>query len=387
MKSYALIIVAICAIFSACANPNNTHIHISDDPSYAIQQISGNTFKTQDARALLKEAKIIKRQFIKDTSALSGNVAKQWGSENIALPSASAYVKYSNNYKSKAIIDFESGKIRVETIDSTNPTQSLESAIAHTIMLPQDPSRVDLYSDSDFNFDGEPFLAGLIKDEKGNDITTQSAAKDYAKYLVANNLKTRHDSRNKLVSFVELQMVGDYKAKSSNRYEAIVQKYAKKYNIPPDLILAIIRTESNFNPYAVSGAPAFGLMQIVPSTAGADAYELINGKKGMPTKQMLFNPETNIEYGTAYLSILYNRYLNEVRDKQAQEYCVIAAYNAGAGLVLRTFHKDKIEAQKRINNLSAKKVYDMLTTKLDSAEGRRYLQKVSSFKKDYEHIK
>ena len=248
----------------------------------------------------------------------------------------------------------------LKQLTPSNPTKSLEQAIANTLLLPQDPSKVDLYSSDDFKFDGKPFLAGLIKDHDGQDILTQWRAERYAKYLVENELKTRKDSKGSLVSYVDLQMVGDYQSKSEHKYEELVQKYAHKYNISPALVLGIIQTESNFNPYAVSNAPAYGLMQVVPSTAGADAYELINGKKGMPTKEMLFNPETNIEYGVAYLSILFNRYLPNIKDKQSQEYCVITAYNAGAGSVLRTFANDKNQAFSRINAMSAKKVYDTI---------------------------
>lgn len=368
----------------------NAHkVAIADDPNYALQQIAGNQFRiyASDHKALLRDIKEAKKQYNKIANALSGNVAKQWSAEDVSLPSAQTYVKYSNNYKSKASIDFTSGAIRIETIDSINPMQSLEQAISHTLLLPQDPSKVDLYSSDDFSFDGKPFLAGLIKDNDGEDILTQWRAQRYAKYLITHKLKTRKDSKGKVVNYVDLQMVGDYQSKSEHKYEAIVQKYARKYNVSPALVLGIIQTESNFNPYAVSGAPAYGLMQIVPSTAGADAYELINGKKGKPTKEMLFNPETNIEYGVAYLSILFNRYLPDVKDKLSQEYCVITAYNAGAGSVLRTFASDKAQAFQRINALSSSKVYDTLRTKLPSDEGRRYLLKVSTFKKNYEHIK
>ncbi|WP_276897545.1 murein transglycosylase domain-containing protein [Helicobacter japonicus] len=384
---YVLIIFTI-GVFYGCAGANNAHISITDDPYYAINQVAGNQLRiSAEQKTLLRNIKEIKRQYTKVANALSGNVAKQWSNEDISLPSAQTYVKYSNNYKSKASINFSTGTIRIETIDTQNPIKSLEKAIAHTLLLPQDPSKIDLYSDDDFTFDGKPFLAGLIKDNEGKDILTQWRAEHYAKYLVENALKTRKDSKGKKVSYVDLQMVGDYQSKSEHRYEDIVRKYARKYNISPALVLGIIQTESNFNPYAVSAAPAYGLMQVVPSTAGADAYELINGKKGMPTKQMLFNPETNIEYGVAYLSILFNRYLPNIKDKQSQEYCVITAYNAGAGSVLRTFHNDKNQAFNRINALSSAKVYDTLRSKLPSDEGKRYLLKVTTFKKNYEHIK
>lgn len=107
----------------------------------------------------------------------------------------------------------------------------------------------------------------------------------------------------------------------------------------------------------------------------------------MPTKEMLFDPETNIHYGVAYLSILFNRYLPDVKNKQSQEYCVIAAYNAGAGSVLRTFHNDKAQAFARINALSPTRVYDTLHSKHPSSEARRYLLKVTTYKKNYEHLK
>lgn len=393
MKQYAQlsITLALALAFFGCSalTPENAvKIAIADDPSYAMRQIAGNQFRiyATDSKALMRDIKEAKRQYTKVANALSGNVAKQWSKEDVSLPSAESYVKYSNNYKSKATINFHSGAIRIETIDTSNPTKSLEQAITNTLLLPQDPSKVDLYSADDFKFDGKPFLAGLIKDQDGQDILTQWRAERYAKYLVENELKTRKDSKGKLVSYVDLQMVGDYQSKSEHKYEDLVLKYAHKYNVSPALVLGIIQTESNFNPYAVSNAPAYGLMQVVPSTAGADAYELINGKKGMPTKEMLFNPETNIEYGVAYLSILFNRYLASIKDKQSQEYCVITAYNAGAGSVLRTFANDKNQAFNRINAMSAQKVYDTIQSKLPSSEGRRYLMKVTTHKKNYEHI-
>ncbi len=385
-----MLIAIICmgSFWGCSALGNNAQITITEDPHYAIKQVAGNQLRiSTDQKALLRDIKEVKRQYTKVTNALSGNVAKQWSNEDVSLPSAQTYVRYSNHYKSKASINFSTGAIRIETIDTQNPAKSLERAITHTLLLPQDPSKIDLYSDDDFTFDGKPFLAGLIKDNEGEDILTQWRAERYAKYLIENTLKTRKDSKGKKVSYVDLQMVGDYQSKNEHRYEELVKKYARKYNISPALVLGIIQTESNFNPYAVSAAPAYGLMQVVPSTAGADAYELINGKKGMPTKKMLFNPETNIEYGVAYLSILFNRYLPNVKDKQSQEYCVITAYNAGAGSVLRTFHNDKNQAFNRINALSSAKVYDTLRSKLPSDEGRRYLLKVSTFKKNYEHIK
>ena len=242
---------------------------------------------------------------------------------------------------------------------------------------------MDLYSDSEVKFDGKPFLAGLIKDNQGQDILYEWRAKKYAQYLVANQLKTRTDAKGHKVYYVDLQMSADYQKLAGNSYQALAQRYAKQFSLDPALVMAIIHTESNFNPYAMSHVPAYGLMQIVPSTAGADSHEFITGSKGVPTKTMLFTPEVNIQYGSAYLHILFNRYLQGIKDPKSHEYCVIAAYNTGSGNVLRAFHSDRKQAINVINSLSPEQVYKRLTTRLSQDEARRYVQKVTTFKRQY----
>jgi len=61
------------------------------------------------------------------------------------------------------------------------------------------------------------------------------------------------------------------------KFKKYVDKYAQIYNISPELIYAIIHTESYFNPMATSPAPAYGLMQIMPTNAGKDAAKVLYG--------------------------------------------------------------------------------------------------------------
>lgn len=99
-------------------------------------------------------------------------------------------------------------------------------------------------------------------------------------------------------------------------FGSIIYREAKKNNIRPELIAAVVQAESRFKPTARSGAGAIGLMQLVPRTG-----------RWMGAKD-LHNPAQNISAGAKYL-----KYLNERFD--GDETAVIAAYNAGEGNVKR----------------------------------------------------
>ena len=148
-------------------------------------------------------------------------------------------------------------------------------------------------------------------------------------------------------------------------------------------ILSIASVARTLNPYAESDAQAFGLMQIVPTTAGQDVHRFLNKADGLPSREFLFNPGNNIQYGTAYLHILHYKYLEDIEDPLSREYCVIAAYNTGAGNVLRTFDPDRDHAPQCINKLDPLQVLKILQTRLSHDEARKYLAKVMDAKKRF----
>ena len=78
-----------------------------------------------------------------------------------------------------------------------------------------------------------------------------------------------------------------------------------KYSLSPKMILAVIATESAFDPYAVSPKGAVGLMQIMPSTGQYLATELGFGWEGA---ERLTDPWLNIECGAYYLKALMRRF-------------------------------------------------------------------------------
>jgi soluble lytic murein transglycosylase-like protein len=98
-------------------------------------------------------------------------------------------------------------------------------------------------------------------------------------------------------------------------YGAIIFREARRYDLPPELVAAMVHTESDFRTRLVSRKSAQGLMQIVPSTAR--------------TLGILdpFDPEQNIAAGTKYFRYLLDRFDSETM--------ALAAYNAGEGNVAR----------------------------------------------------
>ena len=110
------------------------------------------------------------------------------------------------------------------------------------------------------------------------------------------------------------------------KYQAEVERAAKKYGVDKYLIYGVIKTESNFDPTAVSGAGAIGLMQLMPeSFEWLQTYYVDDAYKDY-TVGDLVNAEINIDYGTHLLSLMLERY-NNVEDT------AVAAYNAGPGNV------------------------------------------------------
>jgi Transglycosylase SLT domain len=99
--------------------------------------------------------------------------------------------------------------------------------------------------------------------------------------------------------------------------DAAVKRAAERHNVDPNLVRALIKVESNFNPNAVSRKGAMGLMQLMPQTARE--LKLTNP----------FDPEQNVDAGVRHLKKLMESFGGNVQ-------LSLAAYNAGAGAVVRS---------------------------------------------------
>ena len=115
------------------------------------------------------------------------------------------------------------------------------------------------------------------------------------------------------------------------RWPEEVKQAGRLFNIEKELIYALIRQESAYNPKARSPSDAFGLMQIRPATARQTARAA--GIRYRRTKD-LYNPKTNILLGTAYLKKQFQHY-------HFQFIVTLAAYNAGGVHIKRWLKREK----------------------------------------------
>lgn len=378
-----LFFLFIPLLMTACTATDRTMLAKaaqSNSPEEFVKSFSKQKVRQyqQDPGALVTDIQRLSALF----DQLKNNAEKQWGEEEADLPGREKYVKYTNNYQAKAIVDFNAGSVTVETMTVENTTAPLKEAIITTLLTTDDPVATDIFSDKTPDFNGTPYLHGQVLDRDGKAIRYRWRAARFADYLIANKMHTK-PSNSGIHHTVRFPLVSNHDELRKQRYSEYVLAASSKYQISATLIYAIIETESSFNPFAVSPANAYGLMQIVPSTAGKDVYTRVKNKPGEPDQSVLFNPEQNIDIGTAYLHILDDIYLKKINNPQSREYSTISAYNGGAGNVFKTFSQQRSKAPEVINQLSAQQVYSKLTQSHPKQESRRYLEKVLKFRENY----
>jgi soluble lytic murein transglycosylase len=107
-----------------------------------------------------------------------------------------------------------------------------------------------------------------------------------------------------------------------HRVAAAIVREARRNGLDPLMVAAVIHVESRFDPFAVSGVGACGLMQLMPPTA---QWLMPKDTENKLRPAHLFNPVLNIELGTAYLAQLLRRFDGDIS-------MALIAYNAGPGV-------------------------------------------------------
>lgn len=161
----------------------------------------------------------------------------------------------------------------------------------------------------DFNFDMFGMFNNTFNNTQGIDDMIAPLNKFGASNVSSDTYipQTKKSSDFKYVDSVDI-------GKWNTKYDNLIKKYAKEYNVDAKLVKALIKQESGFNPNAKSKAGAIGLMQLMPATA-----------KEMGATNPA-DPEQNIKAGVKYLKKLLVKY-------KGNKELAVAAYNAGPGNV------------------------------------------------------
>ena len=326
-----------------------------------------------------------------------------WGKDN-KLPTGKRWVSYIDKLNQRSVVDFEWGIINVEVALSKEQSDQgkklLEQALLKAMKQGGDKRPIQLIAKQPVSQPvGKDILAGQIA--KANGAAAQRGDYQTIAHEAAANAKKKtlsgDDGKTRVVYHAQLKLVPNHIRVRASKYLSLVNKYASKYQIPPKVVLAVIETESMFNPMARSAAPAFGLMQLVPTSGARDAYKYVYKKDKVVSDTYLYNPDNNVHLGTAFLRRLNSDYLGGIKSKESRMLAAIAAYNTGASNVFRAFvgssySRSKYKkyndyrnaALREINKRSPAQVYQYLRGYLPHKETRTYIKNVTERMVKYE---
>jgi len=155
-------------------------------------------------------------------------------------------------------------------------------------------------------------------DAKGNTYFTDSPLRG-SKYKLVWKRESRkliNENEQRLASLVPKGGSSKEVSERRSRFERLISLNARRYNLSPELLHAVIRAESAYDHRAVSSAGAQGLMQLMPATAAR--YGVTDS----------FNPAENVRGGAAYLRDLLDMFDQDLP-------LALAGYNAGENAVLK----------------------------------------------------
>ena len=304
-------------------------------------------------------------------------VEKKW--DEFKFSSKKTYVDYDGDLNARGSIDFENGEIEVEVIVDADPkqTSSEEKEAGEELLKKKLTQMVKKEAD-----DKEPLLKDQLQDKQGQEVTDKNAdsfAKETVKEQTVKKEKfTAKDGTERIKYTVKVKMQPDHVKTRAERFKEEVLTQSKRFNIDPAIAMAIMQTESSFNPKARSNIPAFGLMQLVPKSGARDAYNHVYKQDKLVSGKYLYVPSNNIELGCAYISKIRHAYFKNIQNDQSAYYCTISAYNTGPGNVAKAITgttKLRPTTQK-VNTMEPDQVYNTLKADLPYEETRNYLEKV-----------
>jgi len=302
-------------------------------------------------------------------------IRKSWGTVKESSPTV--YVNYTKNNDAFGGVDYEKGFLEVGAVA---PVFHMDAPLRIDRML----SERLAFLLREESMPGVPDLQGQVAMPGTGLLVTQDKVEAFSRYAVRSGEPAQRyvapDGVKRLRREIRVEFVPDHLQTRVRRVLPHVRRAARIYEVAPELILAVIQTESVFNPRAVSNAGAIGLMQLVPSSGALDASKLVYGEARLLTREELSRPDKNIELGAAYLRILLRRYFGEhSKDPEKLIFLAIASYNCGPRRVKLAL------GDRNLERLSSTELYDLLI-RVVPPETQVYLQRVVQNMNQYRSI-
>lgn len=384
---------------------NNSFAQDSFEEYKKAQQTQFKKFAIEDKKAYEAYVKADKEAF----ENFKKNMEKKWG--NFVTSTKKDWVEYSNDNNTRTAVDFKNSNAKVEILipikNADNDKlvkEKLIVAIKELALTKGKTKDYDIPKEKAVSLSKRPILKDQLQMKNGKTVNTNNI-EEYSKEIInSSEIKKTEVKTNEVknpkkkgdASFlseqpeflkysISLELAPDNIQKRAEQYLPIVKRYSTYYDLPIDLVFAMIHTESYYNPKARSYIPAYGLMQLVPRTAALEAYKYIYDKEKMLPANYLYDPKNNIELGTAYLYKLKTHYFKNIHNRKSRNYCIIAAYNTGSGNVNKTFDSLNLQdTAKKINIMKPEEVYQKLRTDLPFKETRNYMKKVKNRREKYQ---
>ncbi len=387
MKKGILLILFVLILGSACAQVESEFETFKRERQEMLDAMSQNDSffyenLEKEYNNYIKAEKEAYDKFVKEVSAL-------WGGDNVVESTNKDWVEYSDDGRSRSVVDFEEGEAMIEIIVVPGEVSSeksigdkVEQKIKELIVSRGTTKDYDSSVEDAVPLQETPVLENQVQTPSG-EIVTEANLDECVKEIAQDvEIETKEivgdDGETRQVVSIKLDLAPDHVKTRAEVYRNEVEKYCSKYNVDPAMVYAVMQTESSFNPKAKSYVPAYGLMQIVPASAGKDCAASLKKGFSKPTANYLYEPENNIEMGVHYLYLLEKRHYTEVLDPDSRDLCIIASYNTGAGNVSRALRGDtKIsKAIPQINAMSYDELFRYFEKNL-FPETQNYIRKVT----------
>ena len=371
----------------------------TDFEHYQLEQKQAfNRFKQQH----LQEFDLFRQKLRAEKVEFSLQLSAKWGLAETT--NHHKLVVYSINRNHKIVVDFKTEEVRFSSVNGHQPT--VNKVVA---MLRQSLSQQPLYIGKRGQTLAEilalnsnkallNFAQRLLQEENVVDqwqLNQQLRADtEQEEQLMISQLASQQDDKVSLLYQHQLKQVSpnsivtfnlqnnnlSKKTMRQQRLQSLVTKWSQKYSLSDAWLFGLIEVNSNFFQQAITVAPAYGLMLVTPDVMVTEVNRHSSDFVSTPTIQQLFEADTNIGYGAAYLNLLMTKGFGAIESPESRLYCALAAYRVGVAKVNQIFIGKGIKSSKRavakVNQLSTQQVLDSLINELPYDENRLFLKNV-----------